>query len=59
MSYDSSSIEIEVYSDGKTFRLIKLLIFTYKGAGVLQTTVVYIYYSEGVSHTHFNWHATL
>ena len=30
MSHDSSSIEIEVYSDGKTLRLLKLVFFIYK-----------------------------
>ena len=30
MSHDSSSIEIEVYSDGKTLKLFKLLFFTYR-----------------------------
>ena len=39
MSHDSSSIEIEVYSDGKTLRLLKLVFFTYKGAGILQTSI--------------------
>ena len=31
--------KIEVYSDGKTLRLLKLVFFTYKGAGVLQTSL--------------------
>ena len=39
MSHDSSSIEIEVYSNGKTFRLLKLVFFTYKGAGILLTSI--------------------
>ena len=39
MSHDSSSIEIEVYSDGKSLRLLKLVFFTYKGAGILQTSI--------------------
>jgi len=62
MLHDSSSIEIEVYSDGKSLRLLKLVFFTYKGAGILQTSIyiyIYIYYPEGVSHTHFNWHVIL
>ena len=28
-----------VYSDGKTLRLLKLVFFTYKGAGILQTSI--------------------
>ena len=44
MLHDSSSIEIEVYSDGKSLRLLKLVFFTYKGAGILQTSIyIYIY----------------
>ena len=35
MSHDSSSIKIEVYSNGKTHRLLKLLFFIYKYAGSL------------------------
>ena len=35
MSLDSSSIEIEVYNNGKTLRLLKLVFFTYKGASIL------------------------
>ena len=35
MSHDSSSIKIEVYSNGKTHRLLKLLFFIYKCAGSL------------------------
>jgi len=31
--------QVEVYSDGKTFRLLKLVFFTYKGAGLLQTSI--------------------
>ena len=43
MSHDSRSIEIEVYNNGKTFRLLELVFFTYKGAGILQTsTCIYI-----------------
>ena len=34
LSYGSSSIEIEVYSDGQT---LKLVFFTYKGAGIYIT----------------------
>ena len=36
MSHDSSSIENEGYSDG---RLLKLVFFTCKGAGILQTSL--------------------
>ena len=36
LSHDSSSIEIEVYNNGKT---LKLVFFTYKGAGVLHTNL--------------------
>ena len=39
MSHDSSFIEIEVYNNGKTFRLLKLVFFIYKGAGILQTSI--------------------
>jgi len=39
MSHDSSSIEIEVYNNGKTHRLLKLLFFVYKCAGL---TSIYI-----------------
>ena len=39
MSHDSSSIEIEVYRYGKFFRLLKLIFFTYKGAGILLTSI--------------------
>ena len=39
LSADSTSIEIEGYSDGKSLRLLKLVFFTYKGAGILQTSV--------------------
>ena len=39
MSHDSSSIEIEGYSDGKSLKLLKLDFFTYKGAGILQTSL--------------------
>ena len=35
MSHDSSSIKIEVDSNGKTHRLLKLF-FVYKCAGILQ-----------------------
>ena len=40
MSHESSSIEIEVYSDGKTLGLLKLVFFTYKGARKLQTSIM-------------------
>ena len=39
MSHDSSSIEIEGYSYGKSPRLLKLVFFTYKGEGILQTSL--------------------
>ena len=39
LSHDSSSIEIEVYRYGKTFRLLKLVFFTYKSAGILLTSI--------------------
>ena len=39
MSHDSSSIEIEVYNNGKTCRLLKLLFFVYKCAGILVTSI--------------------
>ena len=39
MSHDSSSIKIEVYNNGETVRLLKLVFFTYKGAGILQTSI--------------------
>ena len=38
LSHDSSSIEFE-YSDGKSLGLLKLVFFTYKGAGILQTSI--------------------
>ena len=34
MSLDSSSIEIEVYNNGKTHRILKLLFFIYECAGI-------------------------
>ena len=42
MSYDLSSIEIEVYSNGKTVRLLKSVFFIYKGADILQTSIYII-----------------
>ena len=39
MSHDSSSIEIDVYSNRKSLRLLKLVFFTYKGAGISQTSI--------------------
>ena len=42
MSHDSSSIEIEVYNNGNTHWLLKLLFFIYKCADILLTTI-YIY----------------
>ena len=38
-SHDSNSIEIEVYNNGKTLRLLKFLFFIYKYAGILLTTI--------------------
>ena len=40
LSHESSSIEIEVHSNGKSLRLLKLLFFIYKGAGILQTSIL-------------------
>jgi len=34
MSFDSSSIKTEIYSNGKARRLLKFLFFTYKCAGI-------------------------
>ena len=42
LSHDSSSIETEVYSDGKSVRLLKLVFFIYKGAGIIQTSTYII-----------------
>ena len=39
MSLDSSSIEIEVYNNGKTHRLLKLLLFVYECASILLTSI--------------------
>ena len=39
MSHDSSSIKAEVYNDGKTHRLLKLLFFIYECAGILLTSI--------------------
>ena len=39
MSHDSCSTKIEVYSNGKTRRLLKLLFFIYICAGILPTSV--------------------
>ena len=39
MSHDSSSIKIEVYSNGKTHRLLKLIFFINKCAGILLTSI--------------------
>ena len=39
MSLDSSSIEIEVYNNGKTHGLLKLVFFIYKGASILLTSI--------------------
>ena len=39
LSHDSSSIEIEIYSNGKTHRLLKLLFFIYECAGIVQTSI--------------------
>ena len=40
MSHDSSPIEVEVYSNGKTHRILKLLFFIYKCAGILLTSTL-------------------
>ena len=39
MSHDLSFIEIEVYNNGDTHRLLKLLFFIYKGAGILLASI--------------------
>ena len=39
MSHDSSFFEIEVYNNGKTHRLLKLVYFIYECAGILQTSI--------------------
>ena len=36
---DSNSIKIEVYSNEKTHRLFKFLLFIYKCAGILPTSI--------------------
>ena len=36
---DSSSIEIEVYNNGKTHRLLKLVFFIYECTGILLTSI--------------------
>ena len=51
MSHDSNSIRTEVYNNGLTGYIVKLLFFIYKSAGVLLTSI-YIYIN--VSHTHIN-----
>ena len=38
LSHDSSSIEIEVYNNGKT-QIIKVVFFIYKCAGILLTSI--------------------
>ena len=38
MSYDSSSIETEIYSNGKNLRLLKFVFFIYKHAGIKLTS---------------------
>ena len=53
MSHDSSSIEIEVYNNGKTLRLLKSVFFTYKGAGILLTSI-YILLEPRI-HAFFPW----
>ena len=52
MSHDSSSIEIEGYSNGKGLRL-KLV------SSPTKVQVYYKLYYPGVSHTHLNWHVIL
>ena len=39
MLHDPGSIEIEVYNNGKTLRLLKLVFFTYECAGILLTSI--------------------
>ena len=39
MSHDSSAIKIDVYNNGKTHRLLKLLFFIYECAGILLTSM--------------------
>ena len=39
LSYDSSSVKTEVYNNGKTHRLVKLLFFIYECAVILLTSV--------------------
>ena len=39
MSHDSSCIEIEVYNNGKTHRLLKSVFFIYECAGILLTSL--------------------
>ena len=39
LSHDSISIEIEVYNNGKIYRLLKLLFFIYECAGILLTSI--------------------
>ena len=56
LSHDSSSIENEVYNNGKTHRLLKSVFFIYNCAGILLTS---IYIIQSVSHTHFNLHVIL
>ena len=34
LSYDSSSIKTEIYSDGKALRLLKFVFFIHECAGV-------------------------
>ena len=39
MSFDSSYIKTEIYSNGKTLRLLKFLFFIYKCAGIKLTSI--------------------
>ena len=39
IKHDSSSIKAEVYNNGKTPRLFKLVFFIYECAGILLTSV--------------------
>ena len=38
LSFDSSSIKTEIYSNGKNLRLLKFVFFIYKHAGIKLTS---------------------
>ena len=42
MSYDSSSIETEIYSNRKNLRLLKFVFFIYKHAGIKLTSTQWV-----------------